>query len=952
MSSRRTAHSRDSVAWGAYPVPMAASNVQGRQHRSAVKGVIMQPTITSEVVVAYAQCPRKAYLLLFSPEPGEPHEYVRILERQQGENHKRYLDRLQQKHTDVQPYTVETLRNGSAVLLNACLQADGLAAVCDALTRVEGQATGGPYRYEPTMCVGTHSISKEQKLALAFTGYVLGCFQHTPPMAGRLIAMDGTSHTVTLGKSATDLMPLLEPIQAWTTGASPEPPPIVLNKHCPLCPFQRSCHAQAEQEDNLTLLNGVTARVKRQYEKKGIFTVKQLSYLFKPRKRKKRSRKPSLVTHKVELQALAIRENKIYLQNLPALSRQPIELFLDMEGVPDRGLYYLMGLLVCQPDTTAHYSFWADTDQDERHMWQQFLDKVNLYPEAPIYHYGSYEARAIAQLAKRYDTDAEGVTKRLVNVNRYIYGQVYFPVRSNGLKDIGAFIGAKWTSPQASGLQSLVWRHHWDTIHHPHYKHTLLTYNAEDCQSLKLLTDELAKIQQTADVLSQVDFADQPKRNTTETSEQIHSQFESILTFAHANYDKKKIKFRQIEASKEEDHKRENPLPQKKYYGNRKIEPRPTRIIQVPSRSFCVECDNELHKHPAHVSRRIIIDLVLTKNSIRKTIIEYIGDHSYCRKCNKYYIPPYMIGYSRNQLYGHGFRSWIVYNRVALRMPYSSIREIIDEQFNEKVGETSINYIIKTSSQYYEDTERNIIQNILKSPFIHADETSINIKGENQYVWTFTDGNNVVFKLRASRESTVAHEFLADYDGILISDFYPGYDSVQCQQQKCWVHLIRDLNDDLWRVPFNTEFEYFVLEVRNLIIPIMETIQIYGLRKLKMSKFKRNVDVFYEKMIMNKNYKSDITITYQKRFIRYRESLFTFLEHNGIPWHNNTAETALRHLTIQENISRTFYEGVTPHYLRLLGIRQTCRFQGKSFFKFLFSGETDLEKFESRKRKR
>ena len=33
-------------------------------------------------------------------------------------------------------------------------------------------------------------------------------------------------------------------------------------------------------------------------------------------------------------------------------------------------------------------------------------------------------------------------------------------------------------------------------------------------------------------------------------------------------------------------------------------------------------------------------------------------------------------------------------------------------------------------------------------------------------------------------------------------------------------------------------------------------------------------------------------------------------------------------------------------------IRQTCRLQGKSFFKFLFSGETDLEKFEARKRKR
>jgi predicted RecB family nuclease len=288
-----------------------------------------------------------------------------------------------------------------------------------------------------------------------------------------------------------------------------------LNKHCPLCPFQRSCQAQAEQEDNLSLLDGVTARVKRQYEKKGIFTVKQLSYLFKPRKPKKRSRKPPQVTHKVELQALAIREKKIYLQELPALSRQPVELFLDMEGVPDRGRYYLMGLLVCQGDTTEHHAFWADTDQDERHMWQKFLDTVAQYPEAPIYHYGSYEPRAIATLAKRYETDAESITKRLVNVNRYIYGKVYFPVRSNGLKAIGHFIRAQWTSPQASGLQSLVWRHHWEKTQNAQYREVLVIYNTEDCYALKLLIDELSKLALSADILSEVDFADKRKQPTT-----------------------------------------------------------------------------------------------------------------------------------------------------------------------------------------------------------------------------------------------------------------------------------------------------------------------------------------------------------------------------------------------------------------------------------------------------
>jgi hypothetical protein len=132
---------------------------------------------------------------------GWPTVSVRLLERQRNENHERYLDRLQHKHIDVQPYTVENLGNGSPVLLDACLQAHDVIAVCDVLTKGEEPSPEGQPRYEPTLCVGTYSISKEQKLALAFTGYVLGHLQPRPPMTGRLITMDGTSHTIKRNRS-------------------------------------------------------------------------------------------------------------------------------------------------------------------------------------------------------------------------------------------------------------------------------------------------------------------------------------------------------------------------------------------------------------------------------------------------------------------------------------------------------------------------------------------------------------------------------------------------------------------------------------------------------------------------------------------------------------------------------------------------------------------------------
>ena len=481
----------------------------------------MNKIISTDVLVAYSQCPRKAYLLLCTKQKGEPHEYVRILQEEKMANQRQYINALKQKQTDVQSYAEKGLKNKCDFLVDATLQADGLEADCGLLVKVKGSSALGRYSYEPTIFTGTHTVTKEQRLQVMFAGYVLAQMQKKQPATGRIIRMEGRSTKVKLEDSGKTLIPILEPLQEWVNDDSPEAPPVILNKHCPLCQFRSACRAKAEQEDNLSLLDRVTPKVIRRYEKKGIFTVKQLSYLYKPRKRKKRAKNPPQPTHKIELQALAIRTEKIYLQELPELTRQPVELFLDIEGVPDRGLYYLIGLLVCEGDTTAYHSFWADSDQDEEQMWRQFLEKAKQYPDAPIYHYGSYEPRAIAKLARRYETDSESLTKRLVNVNSHIYGKVYFPVRSNSLKVIGEFIGATWTSPDASGLQSLVWRHHWDETQNAKYQELLVTYNEEDCQALKSLTDELSKIKHSADILSEVDFATQPKQHATEIGKQV-----------------------------------------------------------------------------------------------------------------------------------------------------------------------------------------------------------------------------------------------------------------------------------------------------------------------------------------------------------------------------------------------------------------------------------------------
>jgi len=109
--------------------------------------------------------------------------------------------------------------------------------------------------------------------------------------------------------------------------------------------------------------------------------------------------------------------------------------------------------------------------------------------------------------------------------------------------------------------------------------------------------------------------------------------------------------------------------------------------------------------------------------------------------------PPKIHEFGKNQVYGHGFKAWLVYHRVALRLPYDSIVTSLNEHFHQTLSSARVSVFIKDFANHYTDTEEIIIQRLLESPFIHADETKINIQGRSYYVWVFTDGKHVIFKL-------------------------------------------------------------------------------------------------------------------------------------------------------------------------------------------------------------
>lgn len=187
---------------------------------------------------------------------------------------------------------------------------------------------------------------------------------------------------------------------------------------------------------------------------------------------------------------------------------------------------------------------------------------------------------------------------------------------------------------------------------------------------------------------------------------------------------------------------------------------------------------------------------------------------------------------------------------------------------------------------------------------------------------------------------------------MLVSDFYSGYDSLDCEQQKCLVHLIRDFNGDLMGNPYNEEFKALAEEFGKLLRSIICTIDQYGLKKRHLHKHKTEVTRFF-RALEARIYRTDLAESYQKRLLKNEGKLFTFLDHDGIPWNNNAEHAVKSFAYYRQSTDGKVREARLSEYLVLLSIYQTCKYRGVSFLKFLLSGEQDVEAFcQPRREKR
>jgi transposase IS66 family protein len=465
-------------------------------------------------------------------------------------------------------------------------------------------------------------------------------------------------------------------------------------------------------------------------------------------------------------------------------------------------------------------------------------------------------------------------------------------------------------------------------------KRELIGYNIDDCRAAATVADALVRI--CGDGVSGLDEVNVGSlevvfQRTFGKLVCALPEFEKINKAAYWDYQRSKVYVRTDKTVRRTIRKSQN---RKK---NAKVQ-QEVIIEDVPKK--CPRCNSTRiwtfrtrHRGGSHV----VYDLKFTRSGIRRWTVRYSYSTYKCGKCRAE-----MTTHSPSSKYGPNLRAFIVYLLVELRLSNKKAAEHVSALFDVALPKESAYMIKSAMAENYLPTYRGILRQIAKSALVHADETKGVVKGGGHYVWVFTNMTTVAYVYAESREAEILEDVLDGFSGVLVSDFYAAYDSVPCAQQKCLIHLMRDINEDLHKNPFDDELKEIAGRFGALLREIVETIDTHGLKARHLGKHRRSAEKFIEDVVTVK-YATEVSSALKKRIERNRDKLFTFLNYDGVPWNNNNAEHAVRAFTRLRNVINSSTPKGTHEFATLLSIQQTLRYRGMNFLEFMRSGRMDID---------
>jgi transposase len=219
----------------------------------------------------------------------------------------------------------------------------------------------------------------------------------------------------------------------------------------------------------------------------------------------------------------------------------------------------------------------------------------------------------------------------------------------------------------------------------------------------------------------------------------------------------------------------------------------PTHIVEHHL-TMCPDCDLRLGGISLARCREVLD--IPPPSSVQ--ISEHRIFKGWCAGCQQWHEAPVDL---HAQLLGQGrigvrLLSIIAYLRTSLRLPLRQIRELLHTLHGFEISLGAIVEVLHRISAHAQPVLETFLTEVRASPAVQAEETGWREDGSNGYIWSVSTPTIRYYEYHHSRAGEVIKKLIGDdFEGVLGSDFYAGYNIHQGLHQRCWVHFLRDIHD-------------------------------------------------------------------------------------------------------------------------------------------------------------
>lgn len=314
--------------------------------------------------------------------------------------------------------------------------------------------------------------------------------------------------------------------------------------------------------------------------------------------------------------------------------------------------------------------------------------------------------------------------------------------------------------------------------------------------------------------------------------------------------------------------------------------------------SYCNCCGNNLSGiEPELFGKRQVVDIP----EIELTVTEHQVYKKVC-SCGCVSKGSYPNGVDAPICYGKNTQALVAYLSARQYVPYKRLEEMLRSVFGLNICQGSIKNILDKTSEKLQPMYETIRRSVLNSPVVGGDETSVNINGKNNWVWTFQNNKATFIGIHPKRGYMAIEDLMPEgfSNTIIVSDCWASYFKTNAKShQICTAHILRELQylterykSQTWsgRLTRLIKVALKIHRSRNITPDIINRIII----KLK--------ELLYE--IIDKSFKKIISL--QKRLAKYQDYLFLFLTNEFVPPDNNGSERAIRNFKVKQKVSGFF----------------------------------------------